>query len=93
MRYALAALAFLVTPAVAGEPTVKQLLAAEARANTKCRGSTDELTIAESCSQRDRLGGRLAQSGWCFGRIGQIEALKEWHPCGANSIRQDDLRP
>jgi hypothetical protein len=93
MHYALAALAFLMTPALAAEPTVKQLLAAEAQANSQCRDTYNEATTPEACSRRDRLVGRLSQVGWCYGKRGQIQADKEWHPCSANSIRQDDLRP
>ena len=92
MRTALALAAFLVAGPAMAEPTVKQLLAAEARATLKCQGSTNIDEVPEACSWRDRLVGRLSQSGYCFGRIGQLQGQKEWHPCGANSIRTDDLK-
>jgi hypothetical protein len=79
--------------AYAAEPTVKQLLAAEAQASRVCQGSTDPDSATGECSRRDRLVGRLSQAGWCFGRVGQIQAQKEWHPCGPGSIRQNDLQP
>lgn len=80
-------------PACAEQPTIKQLLTAEAKADLACRGASDPSQSTEECSRRDRLFGRLSQAGWCFGRVGQIEVAKEWHQCGTNSIRQSDLRP
>ncbi|TXN40666.1 hypothetical protein FV232_27055 [Methylobacterium sp. WL30] len=95
MRAALVAFALVgsVTVARATEPTVKQLLAAEAQATRTCQGSADPSRAAEECSRRDRLFGRLSQLGWCFGMKGQTQGQKEWHPCGPNSVRSNDLQP
>lgn len=72
-------------------PTAQELLAAEAKATQGCEGTGDTAIIKEQCSLRDRLSGRLAQAGYCWGRKGQVDAKKEWHLCGADSIYIDDI--
>lgn len=72
-------------------PTVQELLAAEAKATQGCEGAGDTAIIKEQCTLRDRLSGRLAQAGYCWGRKGQVDAKKEWHPCGPDSIYIDDI--
>jgi hypothetical protein len=72
-------------------PTVQELLAAETKATQGCEGAGDTAIIKEQCTLRDRLGGRLAQAGYCWGRKGQVDAKKEWHPCGPDSIYIDDI--
>ena len=71
--------------------TVQELLAAEVKAAQGCEGTGDTAIIKEQCTLRDRLGGRLAQAGYCWGRKGQMDAKKEWHPCGPDSIYIDDI--
>lgn len=94
MRPALLAVAlvFLAAPALSrGTPTVQELLRAEAAATSKCQGSSDELVTSVACPLRDKLYGRLLQAGYCFGRIGQTQAEKSWHKCGAKSIFDNEL--
>jgi hypothetical protein len=95
MRSALAALALVV--AVGGAqaqqqlPTVPELLTAELKATLACEGSGDPAIIREQCRLRDRLSGRLAQAGYCWGRKGQTDEKKEWHACQPDSIYEDDI--
>lgn len=97
MRITLVALTLLAAnhAAVAAPPTVDQLLQAWHQANTTCRGSSkpDDFTTMDECSRRDRLGGRLNQAGWCYGKKGQAGYQQEWHRCGPNSNQTDDLKP
>ncbi|MCJ2081037.1 hypothetical protein [Methylobacterium sp. J-090] len=94
MRSALAAFAvILVAGGAYGQqlPTVPELLAAELKATQGCEGAGDPAAIKEQCTLRDRLSGRLAQAGQCWGRKGQTDAKKAWHPCGPDSIYVDDV--
>ncbi|WP_162560842.1 hypothetical protein [Methylobacterium durans] len=86
-------IAFIASAHAEPRPSVEQLLKAEAQATLICRGSTDELKIQEGCAWRDRLVGRLAQEGYCWGKKGQIEGDKTWHKCKAGSIYFNDLTP
>ncbi|GJE09250.1 MULTISPECIES: hypothetical protein [Methylobacterium] len=72
-------------------PTVPELLAAEAKAVQACEGSGDPAVIREQCRLRDRLSGRLAQAGYCWGRKGQADEKKDWHACQPDSIYEDDI--
>ena len=72
-------------------PTAEELVAAESRATQGCEGAGDPAVIKEQCTLRDRLSGRLAQAGYCWGRKGQTDARKAWHPCGPDSITVDDV--
>lgn len=67
-------------------PTVSELLKAEA-----CEGGGDPAIVSEQCRLRDRISGRLAQAGWCWGRKGQTDVRKEWHACQTDSIYEDDV--
>jgi hypothetical protein len=95
MRTALAALALLVAAGGAAAqqqlPTVPELLTAEAKAAQACEGSGDPAITREQCRLHDRLSGRLAQVGYCWGRKGQSEEKKEWHACQPDSIYEDDI--
>ncbi|MCJ2059793.1 hypothetical protein MKL09_25085 [Methylobacterium sp. J-048] len=95
MRIALAAFSCLVAAsgAVAQQqpPTVPELLTAEAKAALGCESSGDPAIIREQCRLRDRLSGRLAQAGYCWGRKGQTDETKEWHACQPDSIFEDDI--
>ncbi|KQP33410.1 hypothetical protein ASG60_15915 [Methylobacterium sp. Leaf469] len=94
MRSTSAAFALLLVAGSAfGQPmpTVRDLLAAETKATQGCEGSGDPAAIREQCVLRDRLSGRLAQAGYCWGRKGQTDAKKAWHPCGPDSIYVDDV--
>jgi hypothetical protein len=95
MRYALAVLMLIVTASGAYAqqqlPTVLELLKAEAKAAEACEGPGDSAIVAEQCRLRDRLSGRLAQAGWCWGRKGQTDEKKEWHACQPDSIYEDDV--
>jgi len=95
MRTALAALALVV--AIGGAqaqqklPTVSELLKAEAKATEACEAGGDAAIVSEQCRLRDRISGRLAQAGWCWGRKGQTDVKKEWHACQPDSIYEDDV--
>lgn len=95
MRTELAVLALIVagTGAHAQQqlPTVPELLTAEAKAARACEGAGDPAITREQCRLRDRLSGRLAQAGYCWGRKGQAEEKKEWHACQLDSIYEDDI--
>lgn len=95
MRNALAALVLAATNIGAAAqqppPTVLELLKAEGKAAEACEGSGDSGIVAEQCRLRDRLSGRLAQAGWCWGRKGQTDEKKEWHACQPDSIYEDDI--
>ncbi|MHC2107005.1 hypothetical protein [Methylobacterium sp. WL64] len=95
MRTALAALTLSMAAGVAlaqqPPPTVPELLSAEARAALGCEGSGDPAVIREQCRLRDRLSGRLAQAGYCWGRKGQTDEKKDWHACQPDSIFEDDI--
>ncbi|MCJ2104915.1 hypothetical protein MKK70_05875 [Methylobacterium sp. E-041] len=56
-----------------------------------CEGSGDPDIIREQCRLRDRLSGRLAQAGYCWGRKGQTDENKQWHACQPDSIYEDDI--
>ncbi|MHC2109055.1 hypothetical protein [Methylobacterium sp. CM6246] len=72
-------------------PTVPELLAAEAKATRICEGSGDSAVAQEQCRLRDRLSGRLAQAGYCWGRKGQADEKKQWHACQSDSVYEDDI--
>lgn len=95
MHYALATIVMLVLMGDASAqqplPTVPELLAAEAKAARACEGAGDPAVARGQCTLRDRLSGRLAQAGYCWGRKGQADEKKEWHPCGPDSIYVDDV--
>jgi hypothetical protein len=95
MRAALASLALIVAAGGAGAqqhlPTVPELLTAELKASQACESSGDPAIIREQCRLRDRLSGRLAQAGYCWGRKGQTDEKKEWHACQPDSIYEDDI--
>lgn len=95
MRKALAALLLAATTAGAAAqqqpPTILELLKAEAKATEACEGAGDSAIVAEQCRLRDRISGRLAQAGWCWGRKGQTDEKKEWHACQPDSIYEDDV--
>ncbi|GJE15117.1 hypothetical protein [Methylobacterium longum] len=42
-------------------------------------------------SAGSKIGLRLAQAGYCWGRKGQTEEQKEWHACKPNSIYEDNI--
>ncbi|MCJ2085805.1 hypothetical protein MKK88_07330 [Methylobacterium sp. E-005] len=95
MRTALAALALVVAAGGAQAqqqmPTVPELLTAELKAAQTCDGTGDPAIIHEQCRLRDRVSGRLAQAGYCYGRKGQSQEKKEWHACQPDSIYEDDI--
>ncbi|MCJ2138384.1 hypothetical protein MKK69_30750 [Methylobacterium sp. J-026] len=95
MRTALTALALVVAAGGASAqqqlPTVPELLTAELKAALACDGSGDPAVTREQCRLRDRLSGRLAQAGYCWGRKGQTDEKKEWHACQPDSIYEDDI--
>jgi hypothetical protein len=95
MRTVLTALVLVVAASEAQAqqqlPTVPELLTAEAKAAQACEGSGDPAIIREQCRLRDRLSGRLAQAGYCWGRKGQTDETKEWHACQPDSIYEDDI--
>ncbi len=95
MRAALASLALIVATGGASAqqhlPTVPELLTAELKASQACEGAGDPAIIREQCRLRDRLSGRLAQAGYCWGRKGQTDEKKEWHACQPDSIYEDDI--
>lgn len=95
MRTVLTALALVVAAGGAQAqqqmPTIPELLTAELKAAQACDGFGDPAIIREQCRLRDRLSGRLAQTGYCFGRKGQTDEKKEWHDCQPNSIYEDDI--
>lgn len=90
---AVLALVFAATGARAQQqlPTIPELLTAEANAARACEGTGDPAIIREQCRLRDRLSGRLAQAGYCWGRKGQADEKKEWHACQPDSIYEDDI--
>ena len=95
MRTALAALTLVVAAGSAQAqqqlPTVPELLTAELKASQACEAAGDPAVTHEQCRLQDRLSGRLAQSGYCWGRKGQTEEKKEWHACQPDSIYEDDI--
>lgn len=95
MRTALAALALVAAAGGAQAqqqlPTVPELLTAELKASQACEGAGDPAVIREQCRLWDRLSGRLAQAGYCYGRKGQADEKKEWHACQPDSIYEDDI--
>lgn len=94
MRIALAAFVFIATNGASAQqqlPTVPELLAAEVKATRGCDGSGDPAIIREQCRLRDRLSGRLAQAGYCWGRKGQTDEKKQWHACQPDPIYEDDI--
>jgi hypothetical protein len=95
MRITLAALALVFAAGGAHAqqqlPTVPELLTAEAKAARACESSGDPAVIQEQCRLRDRLSGRPAQAGYCYGRKGQSDEKKEWHACQPDSIYEDDI--
>lgn len=94
MRAVLTALVVVVAGGAQAQqqlPTVPELLTAEREATRACEGSGDPAVIREHCRLRDRLSGRLAQAGYCWGRKGQTDEKKEWHACQPDSIYEDDI--
>lgn len=95
MRISFAAIAFVAAAGGAAaqqqRPTIPELLTAEAKAALACEGSGDPAIIREQCRLRDRLSGRLAQAGYCWGRKGQTDETKDWHACQPDSIFEDDI--
>lgn len=95
MRYAYVALALIALAGTAAAqqiaPSISELLAAEAKAHQACEGAGDAAIVREQCRLRDRLSGRLAQAGYCWGRKGQTDGKKEWHACQPDSIYEDDV--
>ena len=95
MRTALAALALVVAAGGAQAqqqmPTVPELLTAELKAARACESSGDPAVIREQCRLRDRLSGRLAQAGYCYGRKGQTEERERLARLQPNSIYEDDI--
>ncbi|MCJ2061881.1 hypothetical protein MKK63_04095 [Methylobacterium sp. J-088] len=95
MRPALAALALIVAAggvqAQQQLPTVPELLTAELKASQACEAAGDPAMTHEQCRLHDRLSGRLAQAGYCWGRKGQADQKKEWHACQSDSIYEDDI--
>lgn len=78
MRIIAVALALIIVPSLAFAqqqlPTAQELLAAEAKAAQGCEGTGDMAVVKEQCTLKDRLSGRLAQAGYCWGRKGQVDA-------------------
>ena len=72
-------------------PTVAELLSAELKASQACEAAGDPAVTHEQCRLHDRLSGRLAQAGYCWGRKGQSDEKKEWHACQPDSIYEDDI--
>ncbi|GJE57387.1 hypothetical protein [Methylobacterium thuringiense] len=96
MRLHLVCAAIIVSTAAGAQaPSAKQLIAAWRTANGECRGSTDpeSLKTKSECDRRERLGGRLDQIGWCYGKKGEAGYQNAWHRCEPNSERQNDLKP
>ena len=95
MRTALAILTLVAAAGVAQAqqqmPTIPELLTAELKAAQACDGVGDPAVIREQCRLRDRLSGRLAQAGYCYGRKGQTDEKKAWHACQPDSIYEDDI--
>ena len=95
MRTAPYALALLVASGGAQAqqqlPTVAELLSAELKAAQACEAAGDPAVTHEQCRLHDRLSGRLAQAGYCWGRKGQSDEKKEWHACQPDSIYEDDI--
>ena len=84
MRTVLAALAFVVSAGGAHAqqkvPTVSELLRAEAKATEACEAGGDPAIVAGQCRLRERVSGRLAQAGWCYGRKGQTDKKRNGTP-------------
>lgn len=95
MRAVLVALTLVATAGGASAqqqmPTIPELLTAEAKTSQACEASGDPDVIREQCRLRDRLSGRLAQAGYCWGRKGQTDEKKQWHACQTDSIYEDDI--
>nr|WP_276082320.1 hypothetical protein [Methylobacterium sp. GC_Met_2] len=95
MRRSVAALALIVSAGGAQAqqqlPTVPELLTAELKASLACEAAGDPAVTHEQCRLHDRLSGRLAQAGYCYGRKGQAEGKKDWHACQPDSIYEDDI--
>ncbi|MCJ2062935.1 hypothetical protein MKK63_09455 [Methylobacterium sp. J-088] len=72
-------------------PSVPELLTAELKASQACEAAGEPAVTHEQCRLRDRLSGRLAQAGYCYGRKGQTDEKKEWHACQPDSIYEDDI--
>ena len=94
MRTALAALALVAAGGAQAQqqlPTVPEMLTSELKASQACEAAGDPAVTHEQCRLQDRLSGRLAQAGYCWGRKGQTEEKKEWHACQPDSIYEDDI--
>jgi hypothetical protein len=46
----------------------------------ECRGGQHDPDDA-SCVARDRSFDQAKEAGWCYGRDGDTEAERVWHPC------------
>ena len=93
MRYALAAIVLIATPAfAAGGLSPADLTAAWQAANSNCQGSADPegYEAKAACQKRDRLSGRLTERGYCFGLKSQPASQYRWHHCTPASNREDD---
>jgi hypothetical protein len=65
----------LTTGAPAQAETVNQMIDLMRTLNDSCRGRN------VGCAERDHLYERLVAAGMCWGRPGEIEAVKTWRRC------------
>lgn len=70
-------------PAVREAPLdVARLIEQAEQLNTKCRGGSGDLeATGQACNQRDELMEVIANKGWCYGTVDQIQADKQWQQC------------
>jgi len=65
---------------------IKDLIDIEGQLNDECRsGSGDKSATEKACNERDRYFDKIHSLGWCWGKLGQVEAEMTWHICGKDS--------
>jgi hypothetical protein len=75
-------------PSSADSTNAQALVSEWQELNGQCRGgSGNEQKTMDACGRRERVGGQLSQSGYCYGQHGEYGYQAKWHVCGPNSIR------
>jgi hypothetical protein len=69
---------------------VRDLIADEQQLDLVCRGRAD---AEEECNERNLLGRRITEMGWCYGRDNDYGYMTVWHGCEADSSGRDGYRP
>ena len=61
------------------------------QANGICRGTPGGRPDSPACKMRETLGKDLEKLNQCYGKTGEAEYQKKWHPCTNGSIHVDGV--